>query len=423
MQQEEVEVAEETTETSPHHEVPPDDEEEQQEAPPPRRRIKSNANLYTLLGLGFALIAAGAYFFLFLRPARQRALQEVARFSAIEGDVKVKPNVDQKWKAAKVAMILAGGDVVQTEPQAGAELTFKTGNLVRLRPDSVVLIGEEVDSSETTWRVQEGEVNFELTKNTQIATPTATTRTTGGSEGQISVLEGGQTGIKIFKGTAQVATSAGEQIVLKENEAVKVDAKGKASKKSVLPPPPTPTFPLPASQLSYVKAPGTITRLEWRPVEGGATYRVALDYNVQQANLLLSAALDAPGLAEAAHNLKGLEPGKYFWRVAGVNEDGEEGKFSKVTTFTVVPPSEAAPVAAATTDPSVKLEPFEVMGGVLALRGRAAPGSTVAVDGVEIGVRPDGSFSEFLRKGDRSELTIKITGPGGEVTEEKRPVS
>jgi hypothetical protein len=45
------------------------------------------------------------------------------------------------------------------------------------------------------------------------------------------------------------------------------------------------------------------------------------------------------------------------------------------------------------------------------------------VDGTPIRVAPDGTFSEFLRRGDRREVTIKVTGPGGEVTEEKRPLS
>jgi FecR protein len=392
--------------------------------PPRRPRRRSNANLYSALGLLAALVSAGVYFFFFLRPAQQRALEEVARFSTLEGDVKVKPSATQQWKPAKNAMILAALDVVQTAPEAGAELLFKTGNVVRLRPDSIVLIGDTADTSEATWRVQSGQVNFELTQNTQIATPTATTKTTGSAEGNISVLDDGLTGIKIFKGTAQVATAKGDQITLMENEAVKVDAQGKAGKKSVLPNPPVTVAPLPQAQVPFKTRPQTIARLEWKPVAGGASYRVAVDYNVVQANLLLSAALDAPGISAAFHDLAGLDPGKYYWRVAGVNEEGEEGKYSRVSNFVVVPQSQSqvspppTPAAAALT-----LQPLEVMGSVVALRGRAAPGSTVTVDGIEIKVGPDGSFSEFLKRGDRRVVTIKVTGPGGEVTEETRPVS
>jgi hypothetical protein len=412
----EEEVVESGSDTTPVQAVPT-----LAEPPPPRRsRPRSSANLYTMLGLGLALLAAGAYFFLFLRPARQRALEEIARFSLIEGEVKVKASQTQKWAPAKVKMILRAGDVVQTAPLAGAELAFKTGNIVRLRPDSVVLIGDTADTSEATWRVQSGQVNFELAQKTEIATPSATTRTAANSEGNISVEESGDTGIKIFKGSAQVATVTGQNIVLNENEAVKVDAKGQAGKKVVLPVPPQTVAPPTQAELEYKEAPDTVARLEWKPVAGGATYRVAMDYNVVQANLLLSAALDQPGVKGTQHELKGLEPGKYYWRVAGVNEDGVEGKYSKVANFAVVQPPEPT---ATPTPAEVRIDPLEVMGGVVALRGRAAPGSTVTVDGVEIGIQPDGSFSEFLKRGDRREITIKVTGPGGEVTEERRPVS
>ena len=40
--------------------------------------------------------------------------------------------------------------------------------------------------------------------------------------------EGGNTGIKIFRESAEVATTAGDKLALQANEAVKVDAKGKA---------------------------------------------------------------------------------------------------------------------------------------------------------------------------------------------------
>ena len=409
--EEEVETG---SETAPVLEVPPE--------PRRRARPRSNANLYSIVGLGLALLAAGIFFFFFLRPARQRALEEVARFSALDGEVKVKPSATQKWTVAKNAMSLRAADVVQTAPQAGAELTFKTGNIVRLRPDSVVLIGDTDESSETTLRVQSGQVNFDLQKKIQITTPTATTNTAANSEANISVMENGETGIKIFKGSADVSTAKGDKITLKENEAVRVDAKGKAGKKLVLPTPPTSMAPPLASEIIYKAAPNTTTTLEWQPVPGGATYRVAMDYNVVQANLLMSAALDQRGIAGNFHELKGLDPGKYYWRVAGVTADGDEGKYSKVSNFAVVQPP-AEPVPTPVAGEALTLAPPEVMGNVVALRGRVAPGSAVSVDGTTIKVQSDGSFSEFIQKGIRREITIKVTGPGGEVTEEKRPVS
>src|SRR4029453_16306484 len=143
-----------------------------------------------------------------------------------------------------------------------------------------------------------------------------------GSEGNSDITEGGGTGIRIFKGTAQVQTSQGDQLTLKENEGLKVDRSGKAGRTLALPGAPTAMAPPAQAQLPYAKPPGATTKLTWNSVPGVETYRVAMDYNVTQANLLLSAALDAPGLKDTNHELRGLDPGKYFWRVAGVNKEG-----------------------------------------------------------------------------------------------------
>jgi predicted phage tail protein len=90
-------------------------------------------------------------------------------------------------------------------------------------------------------------------------------------------------------------------------------------------------------------------KLSWTEVKGGAAYHVALDYNVTQANLLLSAALEETGVKGTSHDIKGLNLGRYFWRVAAVNKDGLEGAYSRVSHFQVVEPE--VPQAAATPTP------------------------------------------------------------------------
>jgi hypothetical protein len=405
--------------TAPVQTVPRDPGSEA-EPPPEEPPARSSANLYTLLGLGFALLAGGAYFFLFLRPAQLRALEEVARFTAVEGEVKVKPSATQQWTPAATKMILRSQDVVQTAPRAGAALAFKTGSVLRLQPDSVVLIGESVDTSEEALRLQSGQANFEAARATSIVTGTATTRASANSEGNISIDEGGGTGIQIFKGSAEVATLSGDKLTLLENEAVKVDALGKAGRKLSLPVAPRQIAPPSAAELAYRKGPEATVRLEWQPVPGGATYRVAMDYNVVQADLLLSAALDEPGIGGSHHDLRDLDPGEYYWRVAGVNEEGVAGKYSRVSSFAVVQKAEAPPTPAPA---AVRIDALEALGAVVALRGRVAPGSTVSVEGSPIDVEPDGSFSEFLKGLGRRELTIRVTAPDGTVTEVKRPVS
>ncbi len=364
------------------------------------------------------------YFLLFLKPPRPKGAVAVARLVTIEGNVRVRSVEQAGWAKGEPSQDLKTGDVVQTDPRSGAEIGFFTGNVVRVRPDSVVLISEgeaAVAEEATAWHVESGQVNFELKKDTDIVTAAARTRASANSTGNINVTEGGVTGVKIFRGSAQVVTKQGETVNLGDNQAVVVDRGGKAGARIELPPTPTPVAPPNRTELRYVPPPQATTKLEWEAVRDADTYRVAMDYNVHQADLLLSAALDQPGIAATAHDLQGLDPGTYFWRVAGVNKEGLEGDFSKVSLFSVVrpPPPEPSPGDA----PSLAVEATAVLEGIVQVKGRTEPGVSVTVDGHVVKVLPDGSFSEFLKGNGRESVVVRATSRSGRFTEERTTVS
>lgn len=390
----------------------------------PKRPSLARKHLPTLAGLFIALLAVAAYFLFFLKPPPPSGPATVARLTAVEGNVRVKPVGGESWAKGQPSHGLKTGDVVQTDPRSGAEITFFTGNVVRVRPDSVVLVSEgeaAVAEEATAWHVQSGQVNFELKKDTDIVTATARTRATANSTGNINVTEEGGTGVKIFRGSAQVATQQGETVNLADNQAVVVDRQGKAGPRIELPPMPNLIAPPGKAELPYVPPPRATTELQWAAVRGAQTYRVAIDYNVQQANLLLSAALDQPGIAATAHELPGLDAGSYFWRVAGVTREGLEGDFSRVSLFSVVRPSPPEPATAGA--PRLTVGAVSVAEGILQVTGRTDPGASVTVDGHDVKVLPDGSFSEFVRSADKPIVVVRATGASGEFTEQKRTVS
>jgi hypothetical protein len=289
----------------------------------------------------------------------------------------------------------------------------------------VVYIGGSAEASTAAWRVQSGRVNFSVgDETTEIVTPTVKATALQRTAGNIDVTGAGETGVKIFRGQAEVETTQGQTIQLGENQAVKVDAAGKAGARLDLPPPPTLVAPAPRASLPFVAPPEVTAKLSWSPVAGGVTYRVAMDYNVTQANLLLSAALDEPGITTATHELQGLDVGRYFWRVAAVNKDGEEGAFSRVSFFSVVEPESPRPAPAPEPRPPalVMLAIDEVAPGIVHVGGRTDPGAVVTVDGTEVRVLPDGSFSEYVRRSGPGGLVVRATGPDGQFTERTRAV-
>jgi hypothetical protein len=383
-------------------------------------RSPRGKHLPTLVGILIALVAVGAYFFFFLKTPRPSGPAAVARLTTVEGEVRVKPVGRSDWAKGQASRPLMSGDVVQTDPRSGAEITFFAGNVVRVHPDSVVLISQgeaELAEEATAWHVQSGQVNFELKKDTDIVTATARTRATANSTGNINVSEQGVTGVKIFRGSAQVATKQGETVSLTDNQAVVVDPRGKAGPKIELPPKPNLVAPAGKAELPYVPPPQATAKLQWEAVHGAQTYRVAMDYNVRQANLLLSAALDQPGIAATTHELPGLDPGSYFWRVAGVSKEGLEGDFSRVSLFSVVKPSPPAPSPGGT--PPLTVGAAAVQEGILQVKGRTDPGASVTVDGHEVKVLPDGSFSEFVKRTEKEFVVVRATNANGQFTEQR----
>jgi hypothetical protein len=289
-----------------------------------------------------------------------------------------------------------------------------------------VYIGGSAEASSAAWRVQSGHVNFSVgDETTRIVTPTVRTTALPNASGNIDVTDTGETGVKIFRGQAEVETTQGQKVTLNENQAVQVDAAGRAGARLDLPPPPTLVAPAAKSRLPLVAPPATSARLSWNAVRNGVTYRVAIDYNTTQANLLLSAALDEPGIAGTSHDLTGLSVGRYFWRVSAVNKEGLEGAFSRVSFFSVVEQASPQPTTTPGGKPPVLVLQAmdEVAPGIVHVGGRTDPGATVVVDGNAVKVMPDGSFSEHVRRRGPGGVVIRATGADGQFTEQARAVS
>jgi hypothetical protein len=391
---------------------------------PPRKPFHKDP--LSIIGWGIALAAIVAYWYFFVRKPVPKPGQQIARLTGVVGNVKVKPNAMEAWASARLQEQLHVGDVVQTETRAGAQISFNSGSVVAVRPDSVVYIGGSAEASTAAWRVQSGRVNFSVgDETTEIVTPTVRTTALQNASGNIDVSDTGETGVKIFRGQADLETTQGQKITLNENQTVQVDAAGKAGAKQDLPAPPILVAPAPKARLPLVAPPEASARLSWNPVPNGVTYRVAMDYNVTQASLLLSAAIDEPGVTSTSHDIKGLNVGRYFWRVSAVNKAGLEGAFSRVSFFAVVEPETPQPAPTpGVKPPALVLQALdEVAPGVVHVGGRTDPGATVLVNGTAVKVLPDGSFSEYVRRSGPGEVVVRATGADGQFTEQARAVS
>ncbi len=349
-----------------------------------------------------------------------------ARFASLEGAVMVKRAGTLIWVNADPSMTLSKLDQVRMGPGAAAEIHFFNGDIFHMRPDSLVTIEEGSGNPATrnrdvALRISSGEANFQTAPrnvpgaSTEIRTQTINAKVGEQSAGNVAVAEGGATALNLYRGQAGAETKTGERIQLGRNEGIRVTNEGKAGPKIVLPDVPTLLAPPHQAEIAYVDPARSTTLLAWRPVTA-ATYHVMLDYNPNFGRPVV----DRKDLKSASMELRGLDVGNYYWKVAAVDKDGVEGSFTEFFSFRVTKPTTAAVAA---PPPPLTLEPLEARGNILQVKGKTEAGASLTVNGQRIDVASDGTFNEFitLEPGARPLVVLRATGLNGGVNEQKRP--
>jgi hypothetical protein len=352
-----------------------------------------------------------------------------AVFTAIEGSVQVRAAGTLQWVGADSTTILNKSDLVRTGAGASAEIKFFDGTVFHMRPDSLITIEESMQDptskrKQVAAKIQSGSVNFSTTassvpgSSTTISTPVFKTTPTGDTAGAISVAEGGDSGIKLFKGTARAETSTGQKVEIAANEGVSVDSSGKAGPKIVLPSVPTLLAPAPDAEITYPDPSRATTLLIWKPVEKAGSYHVVLDYSANFTRPIV----DRKDWKANQMELQGLDVGKYYWRVATLDKEGTEGSYSDFYRFSVLRPGTGT--AATAAPPPLVIESLEPRGNILQVKGHTEPGASLTVNGQRVDVQTDGTFNEFitLDKPGKQLVVIRATGINGGVSEQKRPV-
>jgi len=418
-------------------------------AAPDRRRDKGQDDMVDWFTVSYrsifiaillvVLVGGGAGYYFWTRntptagtvDSTPPATVTTARFTTLEGNVKVKTVGTFEWVNADRAMVLRKSDLVRTGAGAAAEITFFDGTTLHVRPDSLITIEESSEDPRTKQRrvaahISSGEVQFNAPRSTsagaerEFSTPTLRTTTGEAAAGGVSVQESGESNVKLYTGTATVATKTGDSVQLAANTQLKVDAAGKAEPVHTLPSVPALLAPQHQTEITYQDPARATTLLVWKPVPGATAYHVMLDYNAYFNRPLV----DRTGITEASVEVRGLDVGKYYWRVAAVDKDNAEGSFSDFARFTVSRPQGGA---RGTGDPPpIVIESIDVRQNILQVRGRTEPGATLTVNGQRVDVASDGAFNEFIQlpaeKPGRQLVVFRAVGINGGVAETKRPV-
>jgi hypothetical protein len=392
-------------------------------------------SIYVAVGVLVLLAAGGLYWYLRSTttvtptPEPPPSTVTTAHFTSIEGGVKVKTVGTFEWVSADKNMILRKSDLVRTSSGAAAEITFFDGTVVHVRPDSLITIEETSEDPSTKarkvgWHISSGEVNFQTVRKnvpesaTEVSTPTVKGTVDEMSAGAFKVAESGDSDVRLFQGSGRMQTKGGQTVELGASEAFKVDAAGKAGAKVALPPVPALMAPPHQAEITYPDPARATTLLAWKPVLSAVSYHLMLDYSAYFNRPLV----DRKGIRDSQQELRGLEPGKYYWRVAAVDKDGEEGNFSDFARFTVSRPSAGS--GGDGPPPPLVIESVDVRTNILQVKGKTEPGATITVNGQRVDVDASGTFNDFitLEKAGKQVVVIRATGLNGGVNEQRRPV-
>ncbi|HXY40853.1 MAG TPA: FecR domain-containing protein [Vicinamibacteria bacterium] len=383
----------------------------------------------TIVLAGLALLLAAGAWVLFLRPRpappppAQPEVQTGARFSSIEGSVQVKRAGTLEWLSASRATVLRQNDLVRTGPGGAAEIRFEDGFVFSVRPESLITVEESTQNTVSREQrvglsIQSGEANFQtpargVPGHATISTPTVRTTAERETAGNIQVAQSGETGLRIFRGKGEATTRTGQRIALASNQGVKVDAAGAAGARLSLPVVPQLTAPPHQTEVAYPDLAQAVTLLMWNGVPGASGYRVMVDYSPSFTRPLY----DRHGQRATQMELRGLEAGTYYWKVAAVDTGGAEGGFSDLWRFSLTK-------APAGPSPALLVDTLELKGNVLHARGRTDPGASLTLDGERLEVQSDGSFNEFLTvDAGTASVTLRSTGVRGGVAEQRRRVT
>lgn len=389
-----------------------------------------------LVGGGLVLIlGAGLYYYMtHVSPSKPTSITAPpstfgARFNAIEGNVQVRQAGTLEWRNADRGILLTKADLVRTGSGGSAEIRFTDGTVFHVRPESLLTIDESSENPASRARqlaltIQSGEANFQTPQRgvpgsaTTISTPSV--RTTAGDDaaGNIAVAESGDTGIKVFRGSVAAETKSGQKVELAPNEAVRVSSEGTPGPKVVLPGVPVLLAPSHQTEIAYVDPARSTTLFAWLAVPEAVAYHVQLDFNPSFTHLLVDRKDWRTG---ASMELRGLDVGTYYWRVAAVDKAGVEGSFSDFALFRVTKPQAST---AQVPPPTLVVETLEARGNILQVKGKTEPGASLTVNGQRIDVATNGSFNEYitLEVGAKPVVVLRAIGINGGVTEQKRPV-
>jgi hypothetical protein len=221
--------------------------------------------------------------------------------------------------------------------------------------------------------------------------------------------------VSSFAGSTTLTDRTGNATTLGPRERAAASKEGGIGPKTTLPESPTLTSPDDNLEIDFKKR--EPLRLRWASSKDASSYEL----EIARSRLFVKDSILDIGASERSKPdvlIDVTEPGSYFWHVRSIRK-GSPPAFSEWTVSRrfKVSSGEISQARIDTLPPDLVItQRPNVVGSSVVLVGRAAPGSTVTVNGEIADVNPDGSFRKIISMpGDGLQtIVIKAKSAGGE---------
>ena len=350
-------------------------------------------------------------------PARQ------ARFTNIDGSVRIRKANQAQWSQANVSASLEEGDTVQTLGDGMARIAFPDGALYVVKQDTLIVIQQ----SQSQNNAMASNVAVQVTSGVvDLSTPIA-----GGDsrvlfanaearihkESRALVTNNPETNvhqIMVSKGGAKIQRG-GEQVELAQYEQVSFAGPESAMLKAKFVAPPILLTPANLAPVVLAGSPSAEVEFTWSAVPGADSYRLRISSSPIFSSLLTDRRLQSTSL-----RLPSFKAGDYYWSVSSVGPGQKESQPSDANKFSVLKQSGQEELL-------LLVDKYVQHGRVIEIIGRTEPGARVLVNNEPVfDVLPNGAFKHFtapLPNTGPNQITITAQNSKGKVATLRKTIT
>ncbi|OFV96586.1 MAG: hypothetical protein A3H28_16085 [Acidobacteria bacterium RIFCSPLOWO2_02_FULL_61_28] len=317
-----------------------------------------------------------------------------ARFTNLDGGVRVRKANQVEWGAADFSVGLDKGDVVQTSKDGVARIAFADGTLYVVKPDTLIVIEENAipddrAHSRVAVQVTSGVVDLStplVTGVSRVLIADAQASIRNRSRALVSNDPStNQRQILVSKGGAEVRRG-GERVELAEYEQASFAGPGSPLEKRKVVSPPILLTPGNMAPVVIKETQTAEVEFTWSAVATADTYRLRVSTSPIFATTLYDRRVESTSV-----RLPSLRPGDYYWTVTSIDSGRKESQESEANQFSVIRQDNEGEIL-------LEVERYVQHGKVIEIIGRTEPGATVLVNNQPVfNVAPNGSFKHFTQ--------------------------